>query len=68
MRYVREVEESDYEVGMTARLPNLVSTGQGFDIAGSNVFDLRAVFGTKPGKGVSRPRTFKVDPGGESPR
>ena len=69
VRYVREEEEALYELSMVDRLPNLQKTpGAGYDIAGSNVFDLTAVFGPKPGKGARRPRTFSVAPDVESPR
>jgi len=60
-RHVRDAEELDYEVDEVARLPNLVSLGLGYDIAGATQFDLSAVTGPKPGRGVSRPRTFKED-------
>jgi len=70
VRYVREVEDYVYELGMVDQLPNYErdSAGSNYDVAGSNVFDLNAVLGPKPGKGVRRPRTFRVAEDVETPR
>ena len=66
MHQVRNVEQQDYEVDEVSKLPNLTQIGNGYDIAGSTQFDLSAVLGPKPGKGVRRPRTFML--GTDSPR
>ena len=58
---MRAQEREDYEVRTVAQLPNLTAMADsGYDTAGSNQFDLNAVFGPKPGKGARRPRTYKV--------
>ena len=58
---VRNLEEQDNEVFNVTRLPNLTAiSNSGYDVAGSNQFDLNAVFGPKPGRGARRPRTFRV--------
>ena len=70
VRYVREAEEHVYELDMVGQLPNYErdSASSNYDVAGSNVFDLNSVLGPKPGKGVRRPRTFRVADDVETPR
>lgn len=61
VKAVRGLEDHSYEVVDVARLPNMTSiSDNGYDVAGSNQFDLSAIFGAKPGRGATRPRTFRI--------